>query len=85
MCFARGVRLPFFKPHPCCSIYFLPTTAKSKQKVPFATKILNRTKRLISGSFQMCPSNFYSNDIPRGVRLPFAPKISLFVLTLYMR
>jgi hypothetical protein len=30
----------------------------------------------------MCPSNFHSNGIPRGVRLPFAPKISLFVLKL---
>jgi hypothetical protein len=55
--------MPFFKPHPCCSIYFLPTAAKSKQKVPPATKVLNRTKRLILGSFQMCPSNFHSNGI----------------------
>jgi hypothetical protein len=58
-----GGRMPFFKLHPCCSIYFLPTAAKSKQKVPLATKILNRTKRLILGSFQMCPSNFHSHGI----------------------
>jgi hypothetical protein len=30
-------------------------------------------------------NKLHSNGIPRGVRLPFAPKISLFVLTLYMR
>jgi hypothetical protein len=30
-------------------------------------------------------NKLHSNDIPRGVRLSFAPKISLFVLELYMR
>jgi hypothetical protein len=33
----------------------------------------------------MCPFNFRSNGIPRGVRMPFAPKTSLFVLNLLMR
>jgi len=28
--------MPFFKPHPCCLTYFLPTAAKSKQKGPLA-------------------------------------------------
>ena len=51
-------------------------------KMPLVTKILNRTKRLILGSLQMCPSNFRSNGVPRGVRMPFALKISLFVLKL---
>jgi hypothetical protein len=77
--------IPDFKQHPCCLTYFLATAQESKQRKPLTTKVFNRTKRLILGSLQMCPSNFRSNGIPRGVRLPFAPKISLFVLKLYMR
>jgi hypothetical protein len=33
-------------------------------------------------SFQMYPSNFHSNGIPRGVHLPFPPKTNLLVLKL---
>ena len=32
--------------------------------------------------FVLNPSNFRSNGVPRGVRMPFALKISLFVLKL---
>jgi hypothetical protein len=32
----RGVRMAFFKQHPCCTTYFLPSAAKSKQKMPLA-------------------------------------------------
>jgi hypothetical protein len=51
-------------------------------KMPLAAKVFNHTKRLTllastALSFQMCPSNFHSNDV-----MSFAPKISLFVLKL---
>jgi hypothetical protein len=74
----------------CCLIYFLATAQESKQRKPHTTNVFNRTKKLglwapTALSLQICPSNFRSNDIPRGVRLSFAPKISLFVLKLYMR
>jgi hypothetical protein len=65
--------------------YSFSTAKKSIQKMPLAAKVFNHTKRFIlwaptALSLQRCPSNFRSNGFPRGVRLPFAPKISLFVL-----
>jgi hypothetical protein len=33
-------------------------------------------------SLRMYPFKLHSNDVPRGVRLSFAPKTSLFVLKL---
>jgi hypothetical protein len=44
--------------------YSFSTAKKSNQKMPLATKVLNRTKRLILGSFRMCPFNLHSNDFP---------------------
>jgi hypothetical protein len=69
--------MPFSKSIPALRPTFLLQPKKS-----LATKVLNRTKRLILGMFQMSPSNFHSNGIPRGGHLPFAAKISLFVLKL---
>jgi LysR family glycine cleavage system transcriptional activator len=34
LCPAGTPSLAFFTPHPCCTTYFLPTAAKSKQKIP---------------------------------------------------
>jgi len=34
--------------------YFFSTAKRSNQERPLATKVLNRTKRLILGSLQMC-------------------------------
>jgi hypothetical protein len=48
--------------------------------MPLATKVINRKKWLILGSLRMFP--------PRSTQmtsLSFAPKISFFVLKLYMR
>jgi hypothetical protein len=53
--------------------------------MPLTAKVFNRTKRLILGSFQMCPSNFHSNAFPARRPLSFAPKTSFFVLKLQMR
>jgi hypothetical protein len=39
----RGVRLAFFTHHPCCTTYFLPTAAKSKQKIPLEGNALHPT------------------------------------------
>jgi hypothetical protein len=69
---------------------FFSTAKKSSQKMPLAAKVFNRTKRLslwapIALSFQICPTNFHSNDFPTRRPLPFAPKKSLFVLKLQMR
>lgn len=45
------------------STYFLPTAAKSKQKGPLATKVLNRKKWLILGSLRMYPFKLHSNVV----------------------
>jgi hypothetical protein len=63
LCAERTASMPFFKKHPCFTTYFFATAKKSRQKRPLATKVLNRTKRLILGSFQMSPSNFHSNGV----------------------
>jgi hypothetical protein len=49
--------------------YSLSTAKKSNQKMPLATKVLNRKKWLIlwaptALSFRMCPFNLHSNNFP---------------------
>jgi hypothetical protein len=39
----RGVRMALFTQHPCCTTYFLPTAAKSKQKMPLEGNALHPT------------------------------------------
>jgi hypothetical protein len=82
LCASHTATLPFFKKHSCFTTCFFAAAKKSRQKMPLAAKVFNSTKRLVLRSFQMSPSNFHSNGNPRGVRLPFAPKISLFELKL---
>jgi hypothetical protein len=55
------------------------STAKNRvsRKMPHATKVFNRTKRLILGSLQMFPPTS-----AQMTSLSFAPKINLFVLKL---
>ena len=33
--------MAFFTQHPCCTTYFLPAAAKSKQKMPLANYVLH--------------------------------------------
>jgi len=72
---------------PSNQLLFLLQLRKSNQKEAAATKVFNRTKELIlwaptALSLRMHPFKFHLNDVPRGVRLSFAPKTSLFVLKL---
>jgi hypothetical protein len=49
--------MAFFKRNPFRTTYFLPTAAKSKQKVPLATKVLNRKKGLFYGANRVVATN----------------------------
>jgi hypothetical protein len=60
----RGVRMPFFTRNPFRPTYFLPTAAKSKQKMPLEGNSLNPLIYSFCWSFALAPGNDKLNRLP---------------------
>tara|TARA_R110000737_G_scaffold272710_1_gene279650 strand:- start:301 stop:540 length:240 start_codon:yes stop_codon:yes gene_type:complete len=62
----------FFSQDPCCTTYFLPTAAKSKQKMPIA-KLCSSSNYLanLAGRFQSFPTTENSIFFPANCPTKF--------------